>query len=284
MSTTMTRPRSMLFMPGAQISMISKIASIGPDLAVVDLEDAVPSAQKSTARAAAVHALATVDLGGVMTFVRVNPPDSPWFDEDLAAVAGLRSIGVVLPKYESSEHVARIRAALGEQARLVVGIESGLGVVRCRQLLTEPVDAVYFGAEDFIADVGGRRTTEGREVLHARSEVLLAASVAGVPAIDQAVIAIRDDDGFTEDAEQGRAIGYHGKICLHPRQVELAHRVFTPTKAEVDHARAVLGAAAEGAGVVDGQMVDEVHVRMATAMIARATEDTDTQRGETHGR
>lgn len=285
MSTTMTRPRSMLFMPAASIAMIRKIASIRPDLAVLDLEDAVPSSEKDTAREAVVQALAMEDLGGVATFVRINPAGSRWFDQDLAAVAGLRATGIVLPKYESADDVARIRAATGGRVRVVVGIESGRGVSRCGELLAEAVDGVYFGAEDYVADVGGRRTIDGDEVLFARSKVLLAASVSGVPAIDQAVLAVRNDEAFLKDAERGRAIGYGGKICVHPRQVELAHQAFAPTEAEIAHAKQVLGSASGGVGVVDGQMVDEVHVRMAAAVLTQAgcgTASNDEQRGENH--
>ncbi|MQA17685.1 MAG: CoA ester lyase, partial [Pseudonocardiaceae bacterium] len=89
--------------------------------------------------------------------------------------------------------------------------------------------------------------------------------LAGVSAVDEAVVAVRDDAAFRADAEQGRAIGYAGKICLHPNQVRLAHEIFTPSAAEVEHAREVLTAAERGVGVIDGQMVDAAHVRMAEA-------------------
>ena len=115
-----------------------------------------------------------------------------------------------------------------------------------------------------------RRTDTGEEVLYARSKVMLAARLAGVGAIDQAVVAIRDDTRFVADAEAGKSIGYTGKICVHPRQVELAHQVFTPSPEEIEHARRVLEMAAEGAGTVGGEMVDEVHVRMARRILARA--------------
>jgi citrate lyase subunit beta/citryl-CoA lyase len=146
-------------------------------------------------------------------------------------------------------------------------------VADARPLLAERPDAAYFGAEDYIADLGGRRSTAGTEVLYARSGVCLAAHLSGVAALDQAVVAVRDGEAFRVDAEQGREIGYRGKICLHPLQVELAHEIFTPSPAEVDHARAVLQAAEQGVGVVDGQMVDAVHVTLARGVLARAGEE-----------
>jgi citrate lyase subunit beta / citryl-CoA lyase len=265
------RVRSLLFMPGSKPAMVAKIAGIGPDAAVVDLEDAVSPADKDSARVTAVQALRDNDTGRAIPLVRINPSGTPWFAADLAALSELDGVGVVLPKYEDPAQVELLRSRLGA-VPVVVGLESALGVARCRELLRGPVDAAYFGAEDYIADVGGRRTPGSLEVLYARSEVLLAAHLAGVGAIDQAVVAIRDDDAFRADAEAGRNLGYTGKICVHPRQVELAHEAFTPTEAEIAHARAVLAAFAGGAAVVDGAMVDDVHVKMARAVLAQAPE------------
>jgi citrate lyase subunit beta/citryl-CoA lyase len=128
----------------------------------------------------------------------------------------------------------------------------------------------YFGAEDYIADMGGYRTAENTEVLYARSQVALAARLAGIAALDQVVTAVRDDAAFRADAQQARALGYAGKLCIHPAQVALTHEVFTPGEAEVAHARAVLAASVSGVGLLDGEMVDDVHVRMAHATLARA--------------
>jgi citrate lyase subunit beta/citryl-CoA lyase len=107
-------------------------------------------------------------------------------------------------------------------------------------------------------------------VLYARSEVVLAGRLAGVPMIDQTVVAVEDDAAFTADAEMGRALGYVGKICIHPRQVALAHAVFTPSEEELAVARRILAAEASGAAVVDGLFVDAVHIRMARQMLAAA--------------
>lgn len=139
-----------------------------------------------------------------------------------------------------------------------------------RSLLCAGVDAAYFGAEDYVADIGGRRTADSTEVLYARSQVMSAARLAGIAAIDQTVVQVRDDAAFVADAQAGRAIGYTGKICVHPGQVALAHQVFTPTEAEVEHAQAVLAMTGSGVAIVDGQMVDDVHVRMARTVLDRA--------------
>ncbi len=118
--------------------------------------------------------------------------------------------------------------------------------------------------------MGGRRTAAGTEVLYARSQVALAARLAGVAALDQVVTAVRDDTAFRADAAQARALGYRGKLCIHPQQVPLAHEAFSPSETEVAHARRVIEASADGVGLLDGEMVDDVHVRMARATLARA--------------
>lgn len=263
-------PRSVLFVPGSRPEMIAKVPRWHPDVAVVDLEDAVAAAQKVAARRDAVSAIAELEWGPTVVLVRVNATSSPWHSDDVGAVADSPARGVVLPKYESTDELSSLREALPGAPLVVVGLETVLGVADSRALLAAGVDAAYFGAEDYIADIGGRRTRAGTEVLYARSQVMAAARLAGIGAIDQTVVAVADEDGFVADAEAGRAIGYTGKICVHPRQVALAHQVFTPTADEVDHARAVLAAAGSGVSVVAGEMVDDVHVGMAETILARS--------------
>jgi citrate lyase subunit beta/citryl-CoA lyase len=266
-------PRSLLFVPGGQPDKIAKVPRWSPDVAVVDLEDAVPAAEKEAARAQAVAGLGELAGTGVTALVRVNPVHSEWFSKDIGVIAAGGAAGVVLPKYTHPRELLELRRLLGavgrDDAMIIVGLETAGGVAGARELLAEGVDAVYFGAEDYIADLGGRRTRGGEEVLYARSQVMLAAHLSGVSAVDQAVVAVRDEQLFIDDAEQGRSMGYTGKICIHPRQVELAHQVFTPSEEEQAHARAVLDAAASGVAVVDGQMADDVHVRMAEKVLAR---------------
>ena len=266
-----TRLRSLLFVPGGRADMIAKVGRSAPDGVVLDLEDAVAAADKDTARATVVAALAVLDVESVV-LVRVNPPGSPWFADDVAAVAGTRADGVVLPKLERPGQVDEVRAGLGADALVVAGLETALGVADSRGLLAAGgLTAAYFGAEDYVADLGGRRTAEGHEVLYARSRVALAGRLAGVPVLDQVVVAVRDDAAFRREAAQARDLGYAGKLCIHPAQVPLAHEAFTPSEAELAHARAVVAASADGVGLVDGEMVDDVHVRMARAVLARAT-------------
>lgn len=272
---TMPPVRSMLFVPGGRADMIAKIIRFAPDTAVVDLEDAVAPGEKASARSIAVAAIDRLDTSGTTTvLVRVNAPDTEWFVEDVAAAAGSAAAGIVVPKLSTLEQLDRVHQELARASRtsavVVGGIETALGVADARPLTGAGLSAVYFGAEDYIADIGGQRTERGDEVLYARSRVCLAAHLAGIPAVDQAVVAIGEDEQYLRDAQAGAAIGYRGKICVHPRQVELAHRAFTPTAEETAHAEAVVAAAEKGVGVVDGQMVDDVHLRMAYDAITKA--------------
>jgi citrate lyase subunit beta/citryl-CoA lyase len=265
-----------LFVPGNATDKLAKVARVRPDAVIVDFEDAVSPDQKDEARSGALAALAQERPGADLVLVRINGSDTPWYDEDVAAVApAIRDgfvDGVVLPKYEQVTQVARLRASVGPNAVVIAGLESVAGVADARTLLAaHGVDATYFGAEDYIADIGGRRTKEGLEVLYARSQVVVAARLGGVATLDQVVPAIHDDEAFRADAEQALSLGYTGKVCLHPKQVVIAHEVFTPTEAEVAHAKAVLEAAKEsGVALVDGQMIDAVHVTMAKATLARS--------------
>jgi citrate lyase subunit beta/citryl-CoA lyase len=275
---TALRMRNPLFVPGGRPELLAKVARSNPDAVFVDLEDAVPAGEKDAARKLVVEALTAARPSVPTVLVRINTVDSPWYDADVAACVGLIGAGaldgVVLPKYERTGELSRLRAVLPPGAKVVGGLETARGVADARELLAAEPDAAYFGAEDFALDIGGRRTPGGREVLYARSQVVLFAALAGVVALDQAVVAVRDVEAFRADAEEGRDLGYDGKICLHPDQVLVAGQVFSPSEAEIAHARAVIAAGAEGVGVLDGAMVDAVHVRMAEAVLARAGEQT----------
>lgn len=275
--------RSLLFAGATRPDLVAKLPRSGPDAMVVDLEDAVPASHKEEARPAArelAERLAAEAPGEV--YIRVNAVDSPWFAADVAEAVPPGIAGIVLPKLERPDQGRSALAALAMAGLgalgIVGGIETARGVWDAREVLALPLRAVYFGAEDYIADVGGRRTPGSEEVLYARSHVALAARVAGIPALDQVVTDVRDDDAFRRDAARGRDLGYTGKLCIHPAQVALAHAAFGATPEEVERARALLAAHEEaardgvGAASFDGVMIDEPALRMARDVLARAGE------------
>ncbi len=275
--------RSVLFTPATRPDRVAKLAETGADLGVIDLEDAVAPSAKASARADAVagcEALARV-APHVRVVVRVNAPRTDHFAPDVAEALSPHVSGVVVPKVDSADDLRLVRSALADAGRadldVVAGIESAAGVLRLDEILATGVAAaVYFGAEDYIADLAGERTAAGHEVLYARSHVALVARVHGVRAVDQIVPAYTDDEHFRQDAAQGRAIGYAGKMCIHPRQVPLATAAFSPRPDQVDRAERLVAAyeaaMADGVGVVtfDGQMVDQPMLRHARALLAAA--------------
>lgn len=268
--------RSLLFVPATRPDMVAKVGRSEPDVVVLDLEDAVSPGDKESARATAAETLTAERPGAGTVLLRINASGTPWHDEDVRTVAGLLADGhvdgAVLPMYESPDQLRGLRDTIGDGARVVVGLESVPGIADARGLLAAGPDGVYFGAEDFAASIGGRRTAGGTEVLYARSRVALYAALHGVTSLDQVVTAVKDADAFRTDARQALDLGYRGKVCLHPVQVEVAHEVFTPTAEEVAHAREILAAGESGVGLVNGEMVDAVHLTMARTVLARAGE------------
>ncbi|MEX3967862.1 CoA ester lyase [Paraburkholderia sp. EG286B] len=275
--------RSLLFAPANRLDLLAKMHRANADCNVIDLEDGTPEADKLSARAQLDQGVRGLRESGVrgLVYVRVNAPRSAHFFDDVRAAMDVRPDGIVIPKLEAVEELEALIAAErsgGPKLPVLAGIESMRGVANIYRLLADApqVHALYFGAEDFASEIGARRTPGGHEVLYARSRVLMAARINGVIAIDQAVGEVRDDQRFRDDSTVGRELGYQGKICVTPRQVELTHATFTPSDEEVARARRMLDAyresAARGLGtvVVDGMLVEGPLVKRAEGVVALA--------------
>ncbi len=275
--------RSVLFAPGNRADVLAKLPRSSPDAAVIDLEDATPADQKAEGRA--IARTVTADLVAahpdLSLLVRVNAPDTPFFADDVADGLGPGLAGVVVPKLESRAAVDATVAALDAAGHadlpVMAGLETVAGVVDARTVTTHPrVAWCYFGAEDYVADLGGVRTAANHEVATARAQVAQAARLGGIQAIDMVVIDFGDDERFQREATEARHLGFSGKLCIHPAQVPLAAAVFRPTADELSWATAVTEAyeAALARGdasvAVDGEMVDEPVVRRARALLADA--------------
>lgn len=269
----------MLFGPAHRVDFVAKFVAAGADIGVLDLEDAVAESGKQAARDTLANARpGTGELGAMRLFVRVNAIDTAHFGADIEAAAAAGISGVVVPKLEDSNGVALVREAMSKHgiSDLCAGIESAAGVHRAVEVAGAGAEMLYFGAEDFITDMGGVRTESNDEVLYARSHVALAARLAGVPALDQVVVDYGDHARFDREASVARSLGYSGKLCIHPNQVALANVAFTPSEAEVAWARGVLAAAeaaeAKGTGVIsyEGTMVDAPILVRAQALLDRA--------------
>jgi len=281
------RIRSFFIAPGNRRDLVLKFPRFQADFSVIDLEDGTPPAEKERARA---------DLGSLVTElragelsrllgVRVNQPWSDWHLADIEAAAFLPIDILVLPKVEAADElfaaVHAIRRAERTSPRgrtILAGIESIRGVAKAESIFGAypEVSCTYFGAEDFLSDIGGERTRTSSEVQFARAHVLLHAKQVGLTAIDQPVADVRDGELFRSDAQAAREMGYDGKVCLLPKQVEIAHHVFSPGALEVAYAERLLAAyedaISRGIGTIDfeGKMIDGPLVKRAQRVIAMA--------------
>lgn len=272
------RVRSVLFIPAVRPEFLAKAPGRGADAIVIDCEDATPPAAKVQARGAARAATADLVAARCQTIIRINSPGSAWCDGDIAEAVTGSLAAVMVPKVETTAELDRLTAGLAEAGHpgvgIIAGLESAFGVADARLLLSHPqVVGAYFGAEDFIADMAGVRTPSNDEVRVARGLVALAGRLGGVPVLDIVVSDFGDHRRFDVEAAEARALGYAGKLCIHPSQVVLANEAFTPSTAEVDRARRMLAAyeagLAEGHAAIafEGQMVDEPLVRQARRLL-----------------
>ena len=257
--------RSYLFVPGNRPERFAKALAAGAHAVIVDLEDAVAPAEKDAARDA-LRAWLTPEHP---VLVRINSADTAWFDDDLA-LAGMPGVaGVVLPKAERVDDIARLMQC-GATAVLPL-IESALGFHNALDLARQPgVERLLFGSIDFSVDLG---LTEGVEELqYFRSHLVLVSRLAGIqPPVDGVTTTLDDVGSITDDTRRARRYGFGGKLCIHPRQVAHVNAAFAPSDEEAAWALRVLQAVetTDGAAVaVDGKMVDRPVVLKAQAIVA----------------
>ena len=268
--------RSLLYVPASSEAMLRKAPSRGADAIIVDLEDGVLPDAKEGARARAEGLGLELDLGVAEVLLRVNPPGTPWHEDDLAVAAKLRPAGLVLPKCEDPGAIAAVAARL-EATPLFLMVETARGILAAPELARAPhVAGLLFGAADFRANVRASREPDEGEILVARSALVLAARAAGIGVFDTPFFDYRDEAGLERSARRARALGFDGKTCIHPTQVPVVNRAFAPTAEEVERAQKVVealeAAAREGRGVatVDGEMVESLHGAEARRTLERA--------------
>lgn len=284
----MTRPTVVaLYAPADRSERFGKALDAGADTVIVDLEDAVTQSRKAEARAAlADFAAAWTDRGESApdVQVRINARGAAAHDDDLVAVAGLPAeFGIRLPKTESPDEVAAIRAALpGREVHAL--LESALSIERAFDIARAGVSSIAAGEADLRAELGvpaGRAGEAG--LAWSRARIVNAAAAAGLPLPLMAVWAdVTDLDGLEASCLAGRALGYAGRTAVHPRQIDVIRRVFTPGADEVARARRIVervrAAAADGTGAFvleDGTFVDVAMVKAAERVLAAAAQPRD---------
>jgi citrate lyase subunit beta/citryl-CoA lyase len=279
--------RSVLFAPGNHPRRVQKVFECGADAVVLDLEDAVPNAEKEATRPAVVAAMQQPRRSA--GYVRVNAFETRWCLSDVEAVAGPWLDGIVLPKTETAEQVRAIGRRLadcerrlgmtGRALEILPIVETAKGVEAITEIAHagSRVRRIAFGGGDYTRDLDLVWTSGEEALAYARARIAHASRVAGLdPPIDTVVLELRDGERFLASARNGRMHGFGGKLCIHPDQVAPCHEVFSPSAAEVDRARAIVAAfeQAELLGSasiqVEGRFVDYPIVDKARRVLALA--------------
>jgi len=282
------RPRrSRLYTPGNNPRLLVGIELHGADCVLLDLEDSVPAVEKAAARILVKHLLATIDLPEV--WVRINPLSS-YGRDDLAEVLRSRPHGICLPKAESAADIDELAteiARIENEVGIVEGstwimpiIETAKGVLHAEEICAADtrVAIVAFGAEDFTRDLGSKRTKES--LLFARSMIVASAKASGVQASDTVYSNVGDEDGLIAETKLARDLGFDGKGAITPRQIAPIHRVFSPSKEEIEEAQKIVATAkaAEARGIgaiaIGGKMIDRPVLERARRTLKLAQELT----------
>jgi citrate lyase subunit beta/citryl-CoA lyase len=264
------RLRSLLFTPGSDERKLAKALASAADAVVCDLEDAVAPADKEAAREVVRRALESAGEGPAR-LVRVNGSGTAWFDDDLAFTATLELDGLVLPK--SSPEVVE---ALGPDGPPVVAIvETAMGLRQAFEIAWQPrVAALVLGSVDLSAEVGLEPRPDAQEILYARSKVAIDSAAAGIRGpFDVVHLDFGDEAGLEEQCRLARALGFRGKACIHPGQIETINRVFAPSEEEIAWARRIVESfegQTEGVLAVNGAMVDKPVVDRARRILEGA--------------
>ncbi|WP_304613340.1 HpcH/HpaI aldolase/citrate lyase family protein [Paracoccus sp. (in: a-proteobacteria)] len=272
----MARPyRSVLYIPAANARAMEKARGIAADAIIFDLEDAVAPDAKAAARDALAQAL-TQDYGPRARIVRINALSTEWGADDASACAGLDIDAVLVPKVDGPDDLDRV-AALIPDTPLWAMMETPLGMLNAAAIAAHPrLAGMVMGTNDLAKDLGSRFRADRLPMMAGLGLCLLAAKAHGVVIVDGVFNAFKDEDGLRAECEQGRDMGFDGKTLIHPAQLDIANAAFAPTEAEVALARRQIeafdAATAQGQGVavVDGRIVENLHVATARQTLDRA--------------
>jgi citrate lyase subunit beta/citryl-CoA lyase len=288
--------RSMLFIPANSWRMIMRATTEMQDAVILDLEDAVPVAEKETARVFARDSVPILKSKGIDVFVRVNSLGTGLTEEDLRFVVVKGLHGIMLPKSETKQAIVKLDRLLGKEEMnkklkpnsisIMPLLESPRGVLNASEIATasKRVDALGFGAGDFLRELGegfaiARLSPDEYfpMILYARSRISIAARVAGVPAIDTPFFGLLiDTEGLIRESSRAKLLGFKGKMLIHPRHVEPVNQLFSPSKEEIEFSSQMINAYKEaeargsGAASFGGRMIDYAMVSMGQDLLSRA--------------
>jgi (3S)-malyl-CoA thioesterase len=278
-----TRPfRSVLYIPGSKERALEKAMGLAADAIIFDLEDAVALDEKARARRLLADTLQSHDYGTRAKLVRINALSSEWGADDLDVIAQAKPEAILLPKVDNAAHIEELARRLDTRpetanTRIWAMMESPLGVLNAHAIACAPRMAGFvMGTNDLAKDMGCRYRADRLPLMMSLQLPLLAAKAAGIVAIDGVYNAFKDENGLRAECEQGRDMGFDGKTLIHPAQLSIANEVFAPSEAEIDLAQRQIAAfdaataRGEGVAVVDGKIVENLHIVTAQQILAKA--------------
>lgn len=267
--------RSVLYIPGSKERALDKARGLAADAIIFDLEDAVAPSEKAAARALLVQVLGAADYGRRARIVRVNGLDTPWGAEDLVAIAGLEVEAVLVPKVGGPGDLDAVAARVSQP--LWAMMETAQGMLAADTIAAHGrLAGMVMGTNDLAKELGTRHRADRLGLQAGLGLCLLAARARGRVIVDGVFNAFRDTDGLRAECDQGRDMGFDGKTLIHPDQITVANAAFAPSDDEVALARrqieafAAAQAAGEGVAVVDGKIVENLHIVTAEATLAKA--------------
>ena len=268
--------RSALYIPGSKERALEKARGLPVDAILFDLEDAVAPDEKVNARHTLKEALYQGGYGNKYRVVRINGLDTEWGKDDAAETLEMECDAVLLPKVNSTADVDALAAIIGDK-KIWAMMETPLGIINAASIAAHPsIEGFVLGTNDLAKDLNTRKAERREPLLYALQATLLAAKAYGVITIDGVYNAFKDDEGLKIECEQGRDMGYDGKSLIHPAQVEITNAAFAPTEAEIELAQRQIAACEEaeaqglGVAVVDGKIVENLHIVTARATLAKA--------------
>jgi len=274
----MTRPfRSVLYIPGSKERALEKARDLAADAIIFDLEDAVAPDEKVAARATLARFLTEVDYGPRVRIVRINGFDTDWGRADAAAFAGHGGVDAILvPKVNAPADLDAVAAVAGEKP-LWAMMETAAGMLNAAAIAAHPrLQGMVMGTNDLAKELGSRFRADRLPLMTGLGLCLLAAKAQGRVIVDGVYNAFKDEAGLAAECAQGRDMGFDGKTLIHPAQVEICNAAFAPSAEEVDLAERQIAAfnaaqaQGQGVAVLDGRIVENLHVVTAQAVLARA--------------
>ncbi|MFC3180872.1 HpcH/HpaI aldolase/citrate lyase family protein [Cypionkella sinensis] len=268
--------RSVLYIPGSKERALEKARGLAADAIIFDLEDAVAPDEKAAARDVLARALSEGGYGHRARIVRINGLDSPWGADDLEALGQHPGVeAVLIPKVNRAADLDAV-AALTDKP-LWAMMETALGMLNAAEIAAHPrLQGMVMGTNDLAKELGSRHRADRLPMQTGLGLCLLAARAYGRVIVDGVYNAFKDDNGLRAECQQGRDMGFDGKTLIHPAQVEIANAAFAPSAAELELAQRQIAAfnaaqaAGQGVAVVDGKIVENLHIVTAQAVLGKA--------------